>query len=704
MSTPESIVAASPQKSVSEIEEFLAPFEPFTPHRSPEDLLDFKAARTRLNEFFFHPDVRGVFHLWTNNEGDTRRWQFDWHQYPTNFVWETLKGRPCGLVADDETIEVALLAIDLDRHDPTSIAEFLQLVKAVTQITLDLCPDYRLSAEVNPNNGSAKLFAFKIGERGTPVTIPIKDARAKANEIKEAILSATGKRIEVFPDNNPHIRLPLRLGKINIIDSGVLEKHTYRKKNDSGKFERFESHSVAHYHHWLLGGSNFHFDTFIKAVELSCENLPEDIPGPVPVPAWIEELEEELAGTDVLLDEFVREAEPKESTSLSRFSTEEFLSQLAAIEAEPSPKPFTPFEPRPAPHDRLCVKDERKHELKRHAEKIRSSSRTGKEASDTVVACGDKHQPPGVVDDLCSEPSATDPGEPVNVLDCGTIKAPQRLNAVMKSEPSAFKRDQLFSSWFVEAFARHHGRSPSYEDYERFKFANDLYSGDWDDDRSDRNVRSPRVFAVALKNHKKVRQNKSERPQLDERRTKWASVSWLVPSLQRVTIQNAPDMDEFMNPVRKAGRSFRVHRDHVVTLAAILDHESSKHADGAIKRTAIEGWWKELHEEGLLPAWTNDYYLVCRKVLERRLGWVKINHEYRVGVAKTAVVVFPFDRTSNARPFTPPPTNQLHTHTGLSGVVNRLAKTGKMGRSPKRGNIRYAETEAILGCLERPPP
>ena len=81
-----------------------------------------------------------------------------------------------------------ILVVDPDRHTGTPTEKFVAFVKAVVEIFEDETSDFRTSAEVNPNNGSAKLFAWT---KNRP-PIEIETAREIAERIHSLVLAETG--------------------------------------------------------------------------------------------------------------------------------------------------------------------------------------------------------------------------------------------------------------------------------------------------------------------------------------------------------------------------------------------------------------------------------------------------------------------------------------------------------------------------------
>jgi hypothetical protein len=169
------------------------------------------------------------------NSDGCRVWQFEWEEPPRWWkqnrsadkqrldymqpLWLHLKGCFRGLVVDDHTTHVPLIAIDPDRHTGTPTDDFIRWVQKVADIFEADNSEFRISAEVNPNNGSAKFFAWP--KDGKP--LPLEDAKEIAERIHNRILAETGKGVEVFPHNMPNLRLPLHPEKLTIIGSGVRE-------------------------------------------------------------------------------------------------------------------------------------------------------------------------------------------------------------------------------------------------------------------------------------------------------------------------------------------------------------------------------------------------------------------------------------------------------------------------------------------------
>lgn len=188
-------------------------------------------------------------------------------------LWLHLKKCFRGLVVDNQTTHVPLIAVDPDRHTGLPTEEFITWVQIVADIFEAETPDFRISAEVNSANGSTKFFAWPVN--GEP--IQLEQAKEIACRIHDRIEQESGKKVEVFPHNMPNLRLPLHPEKSTIIDSGLLGTAIRRKGREK---QKFETHSVVEFINWLASGENYDRQCLLRVVQESCANLPDE-----PVPA-----------------------------------------------------------------------------------------------------------------------------------------------------------------------------------------------------------------------------------------------------------------------------------------------------------------------------------------------------------------------------------------------------------------------------------
>lgn len=186
-----------------------------------------------------------------------------------NPVWEHLKGLHRGVVAI-KAGAVPFVAVDLDRHHDSILAhDHILRVLNAGRLLRQHFPEVSWSlAEVNPNNGSAKLF----GVTGRP--IPTDRARELGQKVHAFLLEQGVGDIEVFPFNCVQVGLPARADKDTVCPTGLLGKCLRRKKVD-GKMVQFEAYSAA----GLLGAfrSRAFYDenALHRALKFACANLPD---------------------------------------------------------------------------------------------------------------------------------------------------------------------------------------------------------------------------------------------------------------------------------------------------------------------------------------------------------------------------------------------------------------------------------------------
>jgi hypothetical protein len=162
-------------------------------------------------------------------------------------VWSHLKGVPHGF---RESPMVPGPVVDIDRHNNEPMQEHTdRVMKAVHTL-------YRLSirfcAEINPINGSTKLFCFGYKP------IPLDRAKKWAQTIKEGLEF----NCEIFPLNMKAVWLPLRPDKTTIIDTGIAPKEIRRRKNGD-HFEKFETYSATDFSDWIKQGKTCCLSTIL---------------------------------------------------------------------------------------------------------------------------------------------------------------------------------------------------------------------------------------------------------------------------------------------------------------------------------------------------------------------------------------------------------------------------------------------------------
>ena len=123
--------------------------------------------------------------------------------------------------------------------------------------------------EVNPKNGSSKFFGFT----GTP--IPVDYANRLSQQIHQSLIAEGIGPREVFPFNSPQVFLPMRTGKVTIIDNGILRKCERRRDNRKGVREKFQTYSALAFIEWLRRGKSFDDATLERMLISACLQLPD---------------------------------------------------------------------------------------------------------------------------------------------------------------------------------------------------------------------------------------------------------------------------------------------------------------------------------------------------------------------------------------------------------------------------------------------
>tara|TARA_R110002126_G_scaffold133863_4_gene277970 strand:- start:1907 stop:3604 length:1698 start_codon:yes stop_codon:yes gene_type:complete len=190
---------------------------------------------------------------------------------------EHLTGKHRGIVRGVGESHIACVTNDLDRHDGTvKTADHIKAVLDSYKILTTEFNELLWLAEINPKNGSTKLFGFDR------LTKPLKAQKAK--ELGEQVhnrlkTSSVGSR-EIFPHNSPQVFLPMRLDKITIVDTGILEKverYTIDRLPGSNEGQRkyIQSYSLWAFYEWLQRGEHCCVKTLEEELKKACENTPD---------------------------------------------------------------------------------------------------------------------------------------------------------------------------------------------------------------------------------------------------------------------------------------------------------------------------------------------------------------------------------------------------------------------------------------------
>lgn len=192
-------------------------------------------------------------------------------------VRDHLAGRHRGIVRGTNETHLPCVTDDLDRHDGTIKAT--KHIKAVLDSYKLLTTEFNelmWLAEVNPRNGSTKFFGFDRQKKPLKVS-EANEIGKRLNERQKA--SSIGAR-EVFPDNSPQVFLPMRLDKITIVDTGILEKtKRYRLDRLPGTNESqrvyFEAYSLWGFYEWLKRGEHCDLQTLEVELKKACAYTPD---------------------------------------------------------------------------------------------------------------------------------------------------------------------------------------------------------------------------------------------------------------------------------------------------------------------------------------------------------------------------------------------------------------------------------------------
>ena len=185
--------------------------------------------------------------------------------------------------------------------------------------------------------------------------------------------------------------------------------------------------------------------------------------------------------------------------------------------------------------------------------------------------------------------------------------------------------------------------------------------------------------------------NNSQRPELNEKIRMWegrARTEFIYTKIFVTIINQTKHVDEFGVLHVCGGKRRLVSGKHIPIVMAIIDQVQKP--DGGIPRDSIEGWWRDLATDGVMPSWSVDFWVACRQVLEQ-IGWINVNHTYshRQHKAKTCRITYgigPLVGTlwsyPNTTIYTPTTPIKVVTHTSP-----KISGTGRdfTPRPPPRG-------------------
>ena len=141
-------------------------------------------------------------------------------------------------------IRTRVLGIDLDRHDGTIPGqEHKEKVLRVARHVVDNYPALKPMPEVNPKNGSTKLWMV------LPESVTREEARELAAELRREFPDLA--RVEIYPDNLAQAYLPLRRDKTTLCGDRVCPKVKAWRKGPRSERVEYMAHDAAFAWDWL---------------------------------------------------------------------------------------------------------------------------------------------------------------------------------------------------------------------------------------------------------------------------------------------------------------------------------------------------------------------------------------------------------------------------------------------------------------------
>lgn len=205
---------------------------------------------------------------------------------------------------------------------------------------------------------------------------------------------------------------------------------------------------------------------------------------------------------------------------------------------------------------------------------------------------------------------------------------------------NAFDRKRMFVQWL----SRRLQRVPTVEEALTAYKDQEMYGGCWELNEKKRWNDFKAVVRYVGKGFDPAMcgQNSSQRPELDEKTRMWsgrARGSVVYTKTFHATINQTKHVDEFGVVRLGEGKVRRVVGKHLPVVMAIIDQV--RKCDGGIPRDSIEGWWRDLAADGILPQWSADLWIAFRQVLQQ-IGWISVDHDYshRQHRAKTCRITY----------------------------------------------------------------
>ncbi|MBB02208.1 MAG: hypothetical protein CMJ47_06150 [Planctomyces sp.] len=223
------------------------------------------------------------------------------------------------------------------------------------------------------------------------------------------------------------------------------------------------------------------------------------------------------------------------------------------------------------------------------------------------------------------------------------------------------------------------------------------FRGEWEDGLNKRitNFRAILDYIANIFDPEKYGkgERKSDRPQLEEHIRECFGIARFHLNHSgsvRVRINVRQWVDEYGQRHQTKGRVRAIDRKHAHYLHGIIRHSVASFADGAIPLEAMKALWQELAEEGKLPEWEYDYYLACRRFLER-LGWIKVSGKWSKRNHKAQTCQITYERPSGVGTvYSYPETDKITvmpltiTVITQSGLGNQVESRFQTSRPPPR--------------------
>lgn len=219
--------------------------------------------------------------------------------------------------------------------------------------------------------------------------------------------------------------------------------------------------------------------------------------------------------------------------------------------------------------------------------------------------------------------------------------ASQNLDDI-RNIANAFHRKHEFSMWLSRRLRRVPTADEVLSAYKEHK----MFNGSWETKEKSRRSDFSYILPFVEKSFDASLCGTGNclRPELNNRINLWkgrAVVTFVWKTEFHTTINQVRVVDEYGNASFTCGKQRTVSGKQLPIVMAIIDQVRKERSDGGIPRDSIQGWWEELAQDGLLPAWNKETWQAYRQVLVQ-IGWMSVNHKYshRQHQAKTCKILY----------------------------------------------------------------